>query len=141
MHQLAWQDFESNFSIAVKGAWLCSQPLIRLMLKKKGTIVTVLTAAIDELPPKGFAAYVVAKSALHGFTQALASEYSPRGLRVFSVSPGYMETSLTAQWDSRLRDAIRQGSPRITQPIEAAKRLVGLVESAEIPGKGENYPV
>lgn len=141
MHQLTADDFEQNLAVAVKGAWFCSQPLVRLMVKKKrGEIVTVLTSAISGVPPKGFAAYAVAKHALHGFTLALAAEYSPRGLKIFSVSPGYMDTTLTAKWDSRLRDAAR-GSGRVTIPDQAAVQIIKLVQSESTPGKGEDYPI
>lgn len=141
MHQLKWQDFENNFQTAIKGAWQCSLPLIRLMLKKGGgTIVNILTSAIEGAPPKGFAAYVTAKHALQGFTLALAAEYGGRGIKVFGLSPGYMETPLTLQWDARLRDAIR-GAGRVTLPTEAAARVVALVEDAGTPGRGESYPV
>jgi len=142
MHQLNWENFEDGFLVAVKGAWGCSQALIRLMLKNgRGSIVNVLTSAVEGSPPKGFAAYLTAKHALQGFTLALAAEYSPRGVKIFSVSPGYMETPLTQQWDSRLRESIRANSSRITIPAEAAGRILDLVEDIAVPGRGENYPV
>lgn len=141
MHQLGWQDFENNFLVAVKGAWLSSQSLIRLMIKKgNGTIINILTSAVAGEPPKGFAAYVTGKHALKGFTLALAAEYAARGVKIFSVSPGYMETPLTQQWDSRLRDSIRANG-KITNPAEAAAKMVSLVESSSTPGHGEDYPV
>jgi len=142
MHQLTWQDFENNQRVAVKGAWECSQPLLRLMLKKKtGTIITILSAAIEGAPPKGFAAYVTAKHALRGFTLALAAEYAGRGVKIFSVSPGYMDTPLTRQWDDRLRQMIRDHAGRLTVPAAAARQIVSLAGSADIPGQGENHPV
>jgi len=142
MHQLNWQDFENNFQVAVKGAWGCSLPLIRLMIKNgQGAIVNVLTSAIEGAPPKGFAAYVTAKHALQGFTLALAAEYAARGVKIFSVSPGYMDTPLTQQWDSRLRAAIRANSGRISVPTAAATRILELVADGAVPGRGENYPV
>jgi 3-oxoacyl-[acyl-carrier protein] reductase len=142
MHQLGWPDFEKNFLVAVKGAWSCSQRLIPLMVKRKsGAIVTILTNAIETLPPKGFAAYATAKHALRGFTLALATEYSSRGIKVFSISPGYMDTPLSQQWDARLRELIRANSERVTIPAAAAARLVELVEDKNIPGRGEIYPV
>lgn len=142
MHQLGWPDFEKNFLVAVKGAWSCSQPLIRLMIKKGGgTIVNVLTSALEGPPPKGFAAYLTAKHALQGFTLALAAEYAPRGVKIFSVSPGYMETPLTRQWDSRLRETIRANSGRVTLPVEAAGHIMELVKNGATPGRGENYPI
>ena len=140
MHQLSWGDFENNFLVAIKGAWVCSQPLILLLINKiSGIVINVLSATLEGIPPKGFAAYGVAKHALNGFTLSLASEYSPRGLKIFSVSPGYMETSLTEQWDERFRERIRANASRITVPSEAAKRIVELVQSPEVPGQGETY--
>jgi len=142
MHQLGWPEFERSFLVAVKGAWACSQPLIRLMLKKqRGTIVNILTSAIEGPPPKGFAAYLTAKHALRGFTLALAAEYAARGLRVFSVSPGFMETPLTQQWDNRLRESIRANSTRLTVPAGAAARILELVQDEALPGSGENYSI
>jgi len=141
MHQLGWPEFEKNFLVAVKGAWSCSQALIRPMLKRgNGTIVNVLTSALTGPPPKGFAAYLTAKHALRGFTLALAAEYSARGVKVFSVSPGYMDTPLTQQWDGRLRDAIRSISSRGTV-AEAALHILELVENPNAQGQGEDYPI
>lgn len=141
MHQLQWRDVERNLGVAVKGAWLCAQGLIRPMLKKgNGVIINVLSSAVEGMPPKGFAAYVTAKHALRGLTLATAAEYGSRGVRVLSVSPGFMETSLTGAWDERFRDAIRSAS-RATDPAQAARRMVELVENSVIPGSGEDYPV
>ena len=112
-----------------------------MLRKKTGTITTILSAVIEGPPPKGFAGYVTAKHALRGFTLALAAEYAPRGLKIFSVSPGYMETALTRQWDDRLRQIIREHSDRITDPAEAARQIVMLAESDSTPGLGENHPV
>jgi 3-oxoacyl-[acyl-carrier protein] reductase len=141
LHQLRWQDFGAGFDVAVKGGWLCSQALIRPMLKaKRRAIVNVLTSAIESAPPKGFAAYVTAKQALRGLTLALAAEYGPMGVRVFTASPGYMDTPLTERWDDRFREAIRAAS-RVTDPVFAARRLVELVESDTVQGRGEDYPV
>jgi short-subunit dehydrogenase len=112
------------------------------MLKlKAGTIIHVLSSAIEGAPPKGFSAYVTAKHALRGFTLALAAEYSPRGLKIFSVSPGYMDSDLTGKWDDRLRESIRGATDRVTDPAAAACRIVELAITDNTPGVGENYPV
>jgi 3-oxoacyl-[acyl-carrier protein] reductase len=142
LHQLPWAEFEQNFNVAVKGGWACSQALLRPMIKKGGgTIVNVLTSALEGSSPKGFSAYLTAKHALRGLTLAQASEFSARGIRVFTVSPGYMDTALTARWDDRLRDSIRSNSSRITDPAIAAARIVALVEDTTLAGQGEDYPL
>jgi hypothetical protein len=52
-----------------------------------------------------------------------------------------METPLTRQWDSRLQEAIRANSGRITIPAEAAARIFQLVEDSTVLGQGENHPI
>jgi 3-oxoacyl-[acyl-carrier protein] reductase len=141
-HQLSGDDFDHHYRVAVRGAWQCTQPLLRLMVKKRtGIVVTVLTSAIEGPAPKGFAAYLTAKYALQGFTLALAGEFAPRGLKVFSISPGFMDTPLTRQWDERLQQSIRSHSDRRTDPATAAAQLAKLILSPETRGTGENYPV
>jgi len=142
VHQLTWNDVENNIHVAVKGAWICTQALIRPMLRKgSGVIVNVLTSALAGETPKGFAAYLTAKHALRGLTLALAAEYADRGVRVFSVSPGFMDTPLTKGWDSRIRDIIRENSSRLSEPGGAARRLLELVTGETVPGRGEDYPI
>jgi 3-oxoacyl-[acyl-carrier protein] reductase len=142
MHLQSWSEVQSNLDVALKGGWICSQAVIRMMLKrKKGTIVNVLTSALNGPAPKGFAAYLSAKYALRGLNLAIASEYASRGIRVFGVLPGFMETSLTDSWDERLRDAIRSGSGRVSDPAQAANRIWELVEDSTVIGNGEEFPI
>lgn len=142
MHRVPWSEVEKQLDIGLQGAWLASQALIPRMVKSKGgTIVNVLTTAVEGLPPKGFSAYVIGKHALKGMTLALASEFASRGVRVFSVSPGFMDTSFTKAWDSRLRDAIASSEGRSSIPSDAAERILQLVESSEIPAIGEDHPI
>lgn len=139
LHQLDWREFHNNFEVAVKGGWLCVQNLIRPMLKQgNATIVNILSSAVENMPPKGFSAYVVAKNALRGLTLSLAAEYGPRGVRVFSVSPGFMQTPLTEKWDERLREAIKS-SARNSDPKVVAKKILELVEAKTSLGRGEDY--
>jgi NAD(P)-dependent dehydrogenase (short-subunit alcohol dehydrogenase family) len=141
LHHLGWDEFERNLIVNLKGSLLCSQSVLRPMIRKaRGTIVNVLTLALTGLPPKGFAAYIAAKHALHGLTLALAAEYSTKGVRVFSVSPGYMSTTLTSGWDTRLAAAVRSASLH-SDPPQSAQRIVELVSSATTAGAGEDYPI
>jgi 3-oxoacyl-[acyl-carrier protein] reductase len=140
-HLLRWEDFESGLNVDLKGSWLCTRALLRPMARAgRGTIVNVLTTVLHGLPPKGFAAYATAKHALRGLTLALAVECRPKGIRVFSVSPGFMATSLTTGWDARLVETIRASGP-VSDPVEAARRIRELVGDAATPGQGEDYRI
>ncbi|MGH9905569.1 MAG: SDR family NAD(P)-dependent oxidoreductase, partial [Pyrinomonadaceae bacterium] len=104
VHLLKWDDFQRAFEVAVKGTLLSAQSVMRTMAQhRRGTIVNILTSALADVPPKGFSAYLAAKAGLQALTKSLAAEYSDRGIRVVSVSPSFLDTSLTANWDPRLR--------------------------------------
>jgi 3-oxoacyl-[acyl-carrier protein] reductase len=138
-HLLPWGDFETGLNIGLKGSWLCARALLGPMVRSgRGIIVNVLTSALHGLPPRGFAAYAVAKHALRGLTLALAAEYGAKGIRVFSVSPSFMLTELTSKWDARLIEAVRGGAPA-TNPVDAAHMIRDLVDKNTTVGRGEDY--
>jgi 3-oxoacyl-[acyl-carrier protein] reductase len=141
-HLLSWDHVQAGLDVALKGSWLCSRAVLRPMARAGGgAIVNVLSAAVHGLPPKGFAAYATAKHALRGLTLALAAEYAAKGIRVLSVSPGFMPTALTAGWDARLLEVMRHRAVA-TDPANAAHRIRTLVlEPASAPGQGEDYPL
>ena len=142
LHLLKWDDFQMAFEVAVKGTILCSQSVMRTMVRHHhGTIVSILTSALGDAPPKGFAAYLVAKASLQALTRSLAAEHCHRGIRVFSVSPSYLETSLTANWDPRLRSQILAQGIKPQDPAFVAAYILGLVEDPNVPGRGEDHVV
>ncbi len=138
LHLVRWSEIEAQLAVAVRGGLSLAQLVLpRMVRARAGTIVNVLSAAVAApLPPRGFSAYVVAKEALRGLTRALAAEYRARGVRVFSVSPGYMETPMTAAWDDRLRALVAAASPPVS-PAEVARLVADRAEEA--PGEGEDY--
>ena len=138
-HLVTWEEVQNALDIGLKGSWLYSLGVLRVMIRAgNGTIVNVLTTALQGTPPKGFSAYLVAKHAIRGLTLAMASEYSEKGIRVFSVSPGFMETSLTANWDFRLVESMRT-DPNGTDPAVRASMIRQLVEDKTTLGQGEDY--
>lgn len=139
LHTLTWDDYQASMNVALKGGMICTLALLRRMIAaKRGHIVTLLSTALRDVPPRGFAAYAAAKAALRSFTLSLAHEYSSRGIKVFSVSPGFMDTPLTAEWNPQLRSAIRAAGAT-TDPPTAARVLADLVENETTPGEGEDY--
>ena len=60
---------------------------------------------------------------MHGFTMALAYEGAAKGVTVNSVSPGYIDTPMTAAMRDDMREAIISAIPmrRMGQPEEVAR--------------------
>lgn len=137
-HLTDWRQFEEQLDVAVKGSYLVLKRLIpSLASSRQGTVITVLTTALDQ-PVKGFSVYTTAKAALGELTRSAAEELSPRGVRFFSVSPGFMETALTHGWSDHLKAMVLAGS-NSRSPAEYARAIANLARDNGVPGKGENY--
>jgi len=143
LHLLDPVDFQRQWEIAVLGFVNGLHAVLRPMVRNGGgTVVAVLTSALDGVPPKGFGAYASAKQALWGLSRSLGCEYRDKGVRSFCVSPGFMETEFNAGWDSRLRAAVAGAQAGgAHDPQLVAKEIWDLVQDSSLPAMGETYPV
>ena len=91
----------------------------------------------------GQANYSAAKAGLHGFTMALAQEGAARGVTVNTVSPGYIETPMTAVIRPEVLERIRAQIPlgRLGLPAEVARAVLFLCEAGSAYITGANIPV
>lgn len=87
--------------------------------------------------------YSAAKAGVHGFTMALAQELARKNVTVNTVSPGYVETRMTAQVAQEIRDQIIATVPmgRMAQPVEIANAVAFLCSDGAGYITGANLPV
>ena len=131
-------EWESVFSVDLKGAWLCAKHVLTGMKERRcGSIVNIASIHASSTMA-GMFPYAAAKSGLVGLTRSLALDYAPFGIRVNAVSPGWTRTDLVEEWFRRQPDpaaaeaSVIQAHPmrRIARPTEVAN-LVLFVASDE----------
>ncbi|KAL2044704.1 hypothetical protein N7G274_002478 [Stereocaulon virgatum] len=92
-------EWKRTLDINTTGAFLSAQAVARQMIKQ-GTGGSILfTASISAYRtnyPQPQAAYNASKAALISLKSSLAAEWAVHGIRVNSMSPGYMDTILNA---------------------------------------------
>jgi NAD(P)-dependent dehydrogenase (short-subunit alcohol dehydrogenase family) len=89
----------------------------QMLARGKGTVVHV-TSIQSVLPlPESTTGYAAAKAALRAYSKSISKEVGPKGVRVNSVSPGWIMTEATQDFLETLR-AAHGGS------IEDARRSV-----------------
>src|SRR6266849_4648993 len=147
-------DWDFNMDVNAKGIFLCGQAEVRLLLRrgKGGSIVNTASMAGKKAAPL-LAHYSASKFAVIGFTQALALETAADGIRVNSVCPGYVRTSMQERevvWESALRgitaEEVRQeyirSIPwgRLEEPEDVARVVVFLLSdrAAYMTGQAVN---
>jgi 3-oxoacyl-[acyl-carrier protein] reductase len=90
-------DWKRALDVNLSGAFYCARAALRSLIKAgdAGRIINI-TSITAETGSAGQAPYVAAKAALIGLTKTWAREYASRGITVNAVSPGYIDTDMTA---------------------------------------------
>ena len=107
-----------------------------------GRIVNI-SSIIGQTGAFGQSNYAAAKAGMHGFTMALARELAAKGVTVNSVSPGYIDTAMTAAIPEELRPQMISAIPvgRIGEPREVARAVAFLCAEESAYLTGVNLPV
>jgi 3-oxoacyl-[acyl-carrier protein] reductase len=79
-------------------------------LRAPGGVIVNVSSALSLAGCAGFSVYSASKAGLNGFTQSLAWELAPRGLRVVAVAPGVVLTHMSAKfyWEQSSPNAVNK---------------------------------
>ena len=87
------EELDRTLAIHVKAAFVAAQAASP-HLADGGRIISIGSNLAERVPFPGIALYAMSKSALLGYTRALARELGPRGITVNVVQPGSTDTDM-----------------------------------------------
>lgn len=105
-----------------------TQYCLKSMLKARyGRIITI-SSIVGTTGNPGQANYAAAKAGIIGFTKALAQEVATRNITANVVSPGFIETDMTAKLNDEQKKLLLQKIPagRLGKPNDIAQACVFL---------------
>ena len=88
------QDWDTMMAVSVKGAYLFSRAVLKPMIRARGGHILTIGAFTSERVLDASVHYAAAKSALRGFTEALAREVGRYAIKVNLLAPGLLDVGL-----------------------------------------------
>jgi len=139
---------EQLFNLNVFGAYFCATAAAKKFIELgiKGSIV--FTASMTSYRPNRAAPsapYGGTKGAVRNMAHTLAMEWAKHGIRVNSISPGFVRTQMTyyveraADWNLKMQ--YYGGMPRLADPRELGGAYVYLLSDAASYTTGIDIPV
>lgn len=132
------EDWNSVIQTNLTGAFLCCQGVMSGMMKERWGRIINIASVVGEMGSPGQSNYVASKAGLIGLTKSLSLELASRGITVNAVTPGFIETDMTAVLSEEQKERILAMIPlkRLGQAsdIAAAVKFLASEEAGYITG-------
>jgi len=133
------EDWHEILAVNLHSTFYCTRAVLRDMLRQRRGRIINISSIVAEVGNPGQANYIAAKSAVIGFTKAVAKEVAGRGITVNAVAPGYIEAGLTTglRDDQRARfvEHIPMGRTGRPEEVAAAVAFFASEEASYITGQ------
>jgi NAD(P)-dependent dehydrogenase (short-subunit alcohol dehydrogenase family) len=145
--ELSPDDFDRVIGVNLRGTFLCSQAVAREMVARKipGAIINIASTRAFMSEP-GTEAYTASKGGIVALTHGMATSLGPHGIRVNSISPGWIEKR-DWQFSARSvapvhseRDKSQHPVGRVGTPEDIAEACLYLAERAHFM-TGQNITI
>ncbi|WIW69598.1 3-oxoacyl-[acyl-carrier-protein] reductase [Anaerosinus gibii] len=122
-------DWDDVLNTNLKGIFLCTKAVSRLMMKQKSGRIVNMTSVVGIMGNSGQANYAAAKAGVIGFTKSMARELASRGITVNAVAPGFIATDMTAILSEEVKRELSNRVPlqRFGEADDVAKAVMFLV--------------
>lgn len=143
MKRMDTESWDAVINTNLNSAFYVTKPAWEGMLTRGFGRVINISSVNGQRGQFGQANYSAAKAGIHGFTMALAHEGAAKGVTANTVSPGYIETAMTAAMRDDVRESIVADIPmgRMGKPEEIASAVAFLAAEEQAYLTGANIPV
>ncbi len=139
------EEFSVVLDTNLTGVFRVTRRAIRSMAENRFGRIILISSVVATSGSEGQANYAAAKSGMIGFARSLAREVGEHGITVNVITPGFIETDMTAELPERTRAKILAGVPlhrtgRVKDVVSAVRFLAddraGYITGAILPVDG-----
>ena len=123
--QLSSERFKAVIDTNFYGVVNVTRAALPIMRKQKSGCILQISSVGGRLALPGSTAYHAAKWAVGGFTESLAQEVAPFGVKVCALEPGGMRTNWGARANKDTPDLLPDYEPSVGAVVKALKSLLG----------------
>ncbi|WP_312667268.1 3-oxoacyl-[acyl-carrier-protein] reductase [Tissierella praeacuta] len=105
------QDWDEVMDVNLKGVFLCTKAVSRIMMKKRYGKIINITSVVGITGNAGQGNYSASKAGVIGFTKSMARELASRGIRVNGIAPGFIQTDMTDVLKDEIKEAMLKTIP------------------------------
>ena len=104
-------DWQSTLDTNLSGSFYCARAAAKLMTRQRWGRIINISSVVGESGNAGQVAYSAAKAGLLGLTKTLAQELASRSITVNAITPGFIETDMTAALPEAAKEAMLEHIP------------------------------
>ena len=108
MSDSAW---DKVFAINLDASMIICRKFVRGMIRNKWGRIVNISSVVASMGNPGQSYYIAAKGALNGLTKSIALEVATRGVTVNCISPGFIDTAMTAKLTDDQKSKIAERIP------------------------------
>lgn len=105
------QQIIDTLSLNLQAGILLARNVSRVMMRQQSGSIINISSILGSRGFKGVSVYGATKAAMDGFSRGLARELGVKGIRVNSVSPGFLATDMTHEMAQGRKDQIIRRTP------------------------------
>ncbi|MDQ7799581.1 MAG: 3-oxoacyl-[acyl-carrier-protein] reductase [Candidatus Edwardsbacteria bacterium] len=111
MMRMEEKDWDLVLDINLKGAFLMTKAVSRIMMKQRQGRIVNMSSVIGVMGNAGQSNYAASKGGLIAFTKSTAKEFASRNITCNAIAPGFIETAMTAKLTDEVKENYKKGIP------------------------------
>ncbi|HKT05516.1 MAG TPA: 3-oxoacyl-ACP reductase FabG [Rugosimonospora sp.] len=141
--RMSEDQFERVLATNLTGAWRCAKRAASRMLRARWGRIIFISSVTGLVGSAGQVNYAASKAGMVGMARSIARELGSRNITANVVTPGFVETDMTANLPDELKQQYLKQIPagRFAQPDEVAGAVTWLASDAAGYVTGAIIPV